>query len=453
MGSGDLMLRNARLLNQAGLFDVSVQSGVIHSINTAKEHTDVIRPISEVVVGSYDEVASPGHLRTFSPTGAHGFHGDVWDLEGRLLLPGFVDIHTHLDKALTLPFTDNPDGTLGGAIAGFQSYEPQMTSEDVLKRTLAVAKSALMHGTTTIRTHVNYGADGGLFERSLEGLKEARRQLRGLIDLQFVVMCPMKEHPSALTILERGAADHLVAIGGASHLSATPRVNLAWIVSLAKHFGLTVDLHADEQLNPQARTLGDLAELVRDWYPPSPVVAGHCVSLDVIPAAEAVRLAQDVAESRIGVVTLPGANLFLQGRDDETGVRRGLTRVKLLQQSGVLVAAASDNIQDVFHPYGRGDLLEAALLTAYAAHFRPEDASVALSMVSVVPGRLAVDPKYGVHPGQVADLVVLDATNPLRVLQTMSPGRWVFKAGRCVASRTATTRLVDEVFQLDSVAD
>lgn len=165
------------------------------------------------------------------------------------------------------------------------------------------------------------------------------------------------------------------------------------------------------------------------------MVAGHCVSLDVMPVSEAWRIAQQVAASGIAVVTLPGANLFLQGRRDETGVRRGVTRVKMLQEAGVQVCAASDNIQDVFHPYGRGDLLDAALLTAYAAHFQPEDAEKTLAMISQIPGRVAIDPNYGIVPGQTADLVVLDATTPLEALQTLAPSRWVFKGGRCVAVR------------------
>src|ERR1700690_3250084 len=38
------------------------------------------------------------------------------DMQGRVVLPGFVDAHTHLDKALTLTQAGNNSGTLLEAI-------------------------------------------------------------------------------------------------------------------------------------------------------------------------------------------------------------------------------------------------------------------------------------------------------------------------------------------------
>lgn len=405
---------NARLLGQTGLFDVTVKAGRIAAVE----------PAAGLAASSIDGLG----------VGIDAADGRAYELGGRLLLPGFVDIHTHLDKALTLPFTENPEGTLAGAIHAYHAYEPTVTADDVYQRALRTAQSALAHGTTTMRTHVNFGHDGTLFERSLAGLVKAREALRGWVDVQIVVMCPLAEHPAAQAILERGAARHLVAIGGAPHLAVNPRANMAWIVGLARKFGLTVDVHVDEQLNPQAQTLDHLCELVEDAPFAQPVVAGHAVSLDAMSPALATTIGSRVAAANIGVVTLPGANLFLQGRADTEGARRGVTRVKLLQSLGVQVAAASDNIQDVFHPYGRGDLLEAALLTAYAAHFQPADAEIALRMISDIPGRLAVHPDYGVVVGQVADLVILNDSDPLAALQSMAPDRWVFKGGRLVAA-------------------
>ena len=40
------------------------------------------------------------------------------DLAGRVVIPGLVDGHTHLDKALSLDLCENPEGTLLGAISG-----------------------------------------------------------------------------------------------------------------------------------------------------------------------------------------------------------------------------------------------------------------------------------------------------------------------------------------------
>ena len=42
---------------------------------------------------------------------------DGLNLAGRLVLPGFVETHLHLDKAHLDSLEPNPDGTLAGAIA------------------------------------------------------------------------------------------------------------------------------------------------------------------------------------------------------------------------------------------------------------------------------------------------------------------------------------------------
>ena len=87
-------------------------------------------------------------------------------------------------------------------------------------------------------------------------------------------------------------------------------------------------------------------------------------------------------------MTLPAANLFLQGRDAERLAPRGLTRVHELLDAGVQVAAASDNIQDPFIPIGSGDLLEIARWTLVAGHLGLNDLATAFSMVSSVPAQI-----------------------------------------------------------------
>ena len=96
-------------------------------------------------------------------------------------------------------------------------------------------------------------------------------------------------------------------------------------------------------------------------------------------------LSRGFAKAGIAVVTLPAANLFLQGRDAGQLPPRGLTRVRELLDAGVPVAAASDNIQDPFIPIGSGDLLEIARWTLVAGHLGLGDLPTAFDMVSPFP--------------------------------------------------------------------
>src|SRR5690606_1678111 len=99
--------------------------------------------------------------------------------------------------------------------------------------------------------------------------------------------------------------------------------------------GVGVDLHTDETLDPSANGLRDLADLVLSSGFERAVTASHCVSLGVRPAAEQAAIAEQVAAAGIGVVALPATNLFLQGRDHQQAMPRGLTAVAALQRAGV----------------------------------------------------------------------------------------------------------------------
>ena len=69
------------------------------------------------------------------------------------------------------------------------------------------------------------------------------------------------------------------------------------------------------------------------------VVASHCVSLGMQNVDAQRATAEKLSEARVSVVALPQTNLFLQGRDMQSAMPRGLTAVKHLREAGVRVAA------------------------------------------------------------------------------------------------------------------
>ena len=421
-----LTLYRARLLNQPDLYRITVDQGTITTVDP-----DPASP---------PDVLDIAHAPTVDPL------PEALDVNGRLVVPGMVDAHMHLDKALTLPYANNPTGTLEGAIHSFGHIRPRLTPDDVVRRFQLMAKTVVSYGTTRIRSHLDF-TNRTTFLPLLHALAAAIDEWRDRLDVQLVVMAPRDNHPEFVDALAGGAARYLTAIGGAPHLAPDPYANLSWITSLAQKWGLGLDLHVDEQLNPQAKTLGWLAHwLTENTVEHLPVIAGHVVSIGTMPPEEASTWIQAVAEVPLGIVTCPATNLYLQGRHDTVNVRRGLTRVREWLAAGVPVAIASDNIQDPFNPFGRGDLLEMALLAGYAAHLGAAEADTLLAMITEIPGQLLGLSPYGVVPGSIADLVVLDAHSALEALQWQSPARWVFKRGRLVASRALVQRWYGETY-------
>jgi len=141
------------------------------------------------------------------------------------------------------------------------------------------------------------------------------------------------------------------------------------------------------------------------------------------------KTAELVADAEIGIISLPRTNLFLQGRDMQTAMPRGLTAVKVLREAGAKVAAGSDNLQDPFNPIGRGDPLDAAGLMILAAHLLPDDAFA--SVTSVARAVIGVEPA-GPRVGAKADLMVSPATSVREVIATGAPRTLVVRGGRVV---------------------
>ena len=59
---------------------------------------------------------------------------EVIKLAGKLVLPGLVDMHQHLDKSRTRRLVSNPAGTLDGALAGYKKLAANVTRDEIMER-------------------------------------------------------------------------------------------------------------------------------------------------------------------------------------------------------------------------------------------------------------------------------------------------------------------------------
>src|SRR5260370_27063833 len=104
------------------------------------------------------------------------------DAEGRMAVPGFVEPHIHLDKALISERAPvNISGTLTEAIEILWNIKRNYTVEEIADRASRVLERALESGIFRLRTHVDVDPIGGT--RPAEGLIRARDRFRDLIDV------------------------------------------------------------------------------------------------------------------------------------------------------------------------------------------------------------------------------------------------------------------------------
>ncbi|MCL6576522.1 amidohydrolase family protein [Kyrpidia sp.] len=359
-----------------------------------------------------------------------------WDAKGKIMLPGLVDSHMHLDKAFSLPKVPNESGTLVEAVRNYRAMSPSFTLEEIKARMYRAALQALSYGTTHIRTHVDFnvaaGQDTAL--RNVQAAIEVKESLAPYLTIEVFPMCPYEWTRREVELVEEAIQMGVDGLGGAPHLSSTPEEDIDHIFHLAAKHDLPIDLHTDESDDPQVRTVAYIAKKTEETDYQGRVVVDHLCSLSAMDDVVAGQLIEGMVEARLGAVTLPGANMYLQGRSDRGLVRRGVTRVRELLAAGIPVATASDNIHDPFHPFGRGDLLVIALLTAYATHMGSlSEQLTLLKMITDVPASLIGSEEYGIACGRPANFVILDVCRPEDVLVKLPEGRWVYGAGRWIS--------------------
>ena len=112
------------------------------------------------------------------------------DLHGGIVLPRFVDVHTHIDKGHIWPRRSNPDGTHAGARAAVAAdREAHWSADDVRARMDFSLRCAFAHGTGAIRTHLD--SLGKQTAISWPVFAEMREQWKGRIALQAVAIFPI----------------------------------------------------------------------------------------------------------------------------------------------------------------------------------------------------------------------------------------------------------------------
>ncbi|HHY93493.1 MAG TPA: amidohydrolase family protein, partial [Firmicutes bacterium] len=371
------------------------------------------------------------HLRPNGPV-------ETVEAGGRLLIPGLVDAHVHLDKALifSLPGVRNRSGTLSEAIAVMREVKssPAWTVSWIKDRARQILRWELEHGATAVRSHVDLEPSGGLV--GLDALLELREEVREWMDLQVCVLPPGDRLQEAATrsLVEEAVRKGADLVGGSPHqCPERAEEAIAWLFDLAGTTGKAVDLHTDETDDPSVLTAHVVAREAARREMQGRVTASHLCSLDALGEEAAAEVAAELAGAGVHAVALPPANLFLRGRGDDRARRRGMTRVHVLKKAGVNVAFASDNIRDPFCPYGNGDPLEVANLGAQVAQFGTErELTEALAMVTYRAAGVLGLGDYGLAPGCRGDVVLLDCSSPVEAVLSHSRPALVVRKGKVV---------------------
>ncbi len=356
-----------------------------------------------------------------------------FDAAGRLVFPAFVEAHTHLDKAHTWCRAPNRTGTFSDALTTLARDKPHQTPADLRLRADFALRSAWAHGTRVLRTHVD--SDLATAGPRHAVMAELRAVWAGRIALQTVSLCNGADYatPVGEKISDLAVGHGASALGGFLQMSAGLPLQLDRLLALARERRLGLDLHVDENGDANSECLRAVAEAALRHKFDLPVVCGHCCSLARQGAARQRDTIALVRAARIGIISLPLCNLYLQDRraagEALAPQWRGLAPIRDLFAAGVPVACASDNVRDAFYPYGDLDALEVYTQSVRLAHL-DADLAGSVRVVTSTAADLVGCPEYGrIAPGAPARLVVFEARSFSALLSRPATARHCIDGG------------------------
>lgn len=351
-------------------------------------------------------------------------------LRAGMVWPGFVDMHTHLDKGHIWPRAENPDGTFIGALqAVHDDREKNWTAGDVKRRFEFGLRSAYAHGTVAIRTHLD--CIPPQHKISWPVFAELKKAWAGRIDLQAVSLLPIDQFEEPLSSeLADLVADARGILGAVTFILTGLEKRLDHLFRLAMDRGLDLDFHVDETDDPFATSLAEIAKAAMRHDFQGNITCGHCCSLARQPP-RAVALTLDlVKRAGIAVVSLPMCNMYLQDRvAGRTPRWRGVTLLHELAAQGTPVALASDNCRDPFYGYGDHDLLEVFREAVRITHLDCPIGAWPKAVTSTPADIMGLKQHGRLLPGAPADLVLFKARNMSELLSRPQSDRVVLRGG------------------------
>ena len=365
------------------------------------------------------------------------------DAQGQLVSPPFVDAHFHMDSTLShgLPRV-NQSGTLLEGIALWGELKPLLQQEAIVERAMRYCDWAVAKGLLAIRSHVDV-CDPRLL--AVEALLHVRERVKPYLDLQLVAFPQdgVLRGPNAMQQLKQALDMGVDVVGGIPHFERTMQdgaESVRQLCELAAERGLRVDMHCDETDDPMSRHIETLAFHAQRLGLSGRVAGSHLTSMHSMDNYYVSKLLPLIREAGVAAIANPLINITLQGRHDTYPKRRGMTRVPEMLAQGIPVAFGHDCVMDPWYSLGSGDMLEVAHMGLHVGQMTGQAAMrQCFDAVTRTPAAILGLQGYGLEPGCHADMVLLQARDPVEAIRLRATRLAVIRRGKVIATTPAQT--------------
>ena len=388
--------------------------------------------------GLWDLIIENGTFTKIIEAGTAGFDDcETVNLEGKLVSAPFIEPHIHLDTTLTAGHPRwNESGTLFEGIQCWSERKEFLTKEDVKERAKKALSWQIANGIGAVRTHVDT-TDPSLV--ALEAMLEVKQEMKDFVDLQIVAF-PQEgliSYKNGMELVEEALKMGADVVGGIPHFEFTREdgvESIREIFKLAQKYDKPIDIHCDEIDDEQSRHIEVVArETIMNDYQ-GRVTASHTTAMGSYNDAYTYKLMRVLGLAQMNFVANPLVNIHLQGRFDTYPKRRGLTRVKELDQNGLNVCFGHDDIMDPWYPIGNGNMLQVLHMGLHVSQLMGySDIANSIRFVTENSAKALQLNTYGIKEGNPANFIVLNAKDGYHALRLQSEVLFSVRNGKVIA--------------------
>ncbi|PIZ70911.1 hypothetical protein COY07_05910 [Candidatus Peregrinibacteria bacterium CG_4_10_14_0_2_um_filter_43_11] len=271
--------------------------------------------------------------------------------------------HAHFDKAYVIT-PETLQMTLDSMEVKWDLWKDvkaKYTHKNLIERMTLSAENMIRQGCKIARTNIDVDNTVGMM--CIEAALEIKEKYKDRIEIQICSqVLEGALNPKAKEWIEK-AAPYVDVLGG---LPSRDRPNQAehldTIFEIAKKHHKTVDVHIDQNNDPDEKDTELLAKKVIEHGLQGRVNAVHCCSLAAQKDDYMMEVIKLIKEADMSVIICPRAMLDgVQMRDKMSPVHNSIAPVPQLVEAGINVALGVDNVYDYFCPFIDGDLFSELL--------------------------------------------------------------------------------------------
>ncbi|MFZ4285097.1 amidohydrolase family protein [Variovorax sp. HJSM1_2] len=385
----------------------------------------VIRNVRPLGAAAVDVLVSDGKIAALLPAGsADPGLPTLVDGQGQLLLPAFVESHTHFDKSLwNTPWRPNSAGPTRNHRISNEHTVLKDFKVPMAERAGPLIEHCITRGSLYFRSHLDTQTIWGI--QHVEAMLALREKYQHLIDLQLVAFPQggMLIAPGTVELMQQALDLGVDVVGGIdpAGIDRDPIRHLTTIFELATRYQRGIDIHLHDLGELGRWEIERICDMTEEMGLQGQVLISHGYSLGAFPPVELFALADRLAELNISVMTCAPPAVTVPP-------------VAMLRSRGVNVCSGSDGIRDAWSPMGNGDMLERAMLIALRFGWsKDEDLAMAFDVVTQGGARALNIADYGLEVGNAANLLLLPAENLAEAVVNRPLQRTVISRGQVVA--------------------